>query len=296
MILVDSEIRERIGKAGIVSPFDERCVQPASYDLRIGALVYAPPTPDRAIDLSANGGAFRLPPYGTAVLTTFEDLKLPPEIVGHIGLKSGFARKGIVASTGPQIDPGFEGKLFVSIFNVAAISHVIEYRDTFLTIEFNALDRAPEKTYEGPYQGKKTIGADVLDALVRLEGMTLSQMQTQFTELEQHVRTWSQLATRFDEFLAEMKHHTEAIEALSTRINKNVDLTTPVEARSVSPKQAMDEILALFKKRKRLFYSDLVEALRLDFATVVRACNELQRKGLIEGDDDGKKRTKRSRR
>lgn len=295
MILVDHQIKDRIGKAGIVSPFDENCVQPASYDLRIGALVYAPPNPDQPIDLSSNGGVYRLPPYGNAVLTTFEDLKLPADILGRIGLKSGLARRGIVASTGPQIDPGFEGKLFVSIFNVTAVSHVLKYQDTFLTIEFHTLDQKPDRTYEGPYQGKYSIGAEVLDALVRLEGMTLSQMQTQFTELERHVKAWSQLAGRFDEFLVEMKQHTKAIAEPSDRVKVTTEIQGPIEARRIPMKQVMQEILSLFKERKVLFYSDIAEALCLDFATVINACQKLEREGLIQGEGNGKTRTKGSR-
>jgi dCTP deaminase len=295
MILVDTQIRDKVGSTGIVAPFDTNCVQPASYDLRIGSVVYAPPKPDEPMDLSANGGVYRLPPYGNAVLTTYENLKLPPNLLGRIGLKSGFARRGIVASTGPQIDPGFKGKLFVSVFNLAAASHVFKYQDTFLTIEFHELEAAPEKTYEGPYQGRYSIGAEVLDALVRLEGMTLSEMQTQFTQLERHVKAWSEMAGRIDEFLLEMKQHTAAIADLSTRMKESIEIQAPLEARAVPLDQAVGEILNLFRKRKRLFYSDIAEALRLDFATVVRACEHLQRKGLIEGDLNGKTRAKRPR-
>lgn len=293
MILVDHQIREKVGNAQVIKPFEEKCIQPASYDLRIGAHVYAPPNPDQPFDLSQNGGAYRLPPYGNAVITTYEDLKLPSTMVGRIGLKSGFARKGLVASTGPQIDPGFEGKLFVSVFNVTAVSHVLEYKDTFLTIEFHVLDEPPRQTYRGPYQGKYTIGAEVLDTLVRLEGMTLSQIQSQFTELDRHIKAWSHLASRLDEFLSEMRQHTQAILQLSAHINSRQG---PVEARQLKIKEATDEILALFQKRKRLFYSDIAEELRLDIATVITACEELTRKGLIKGEANGKTRVKRPRR
>ena len=58
----------------------------------------------------------------------------------------------------------------------------------------------------------------------------------------------------------------------------------------------MSEVLELFRQKKRLFYSDIAEALRLDFATVIKACEELKRQGLIEGDRDAKTRPKRPRR
>ena len=37
------------------------------------------------------------------------------------------------------------------------------------------------------------------------------------------------------------------------------------------------------RKRKRLYYSDIAEKLRLDFSTVIRACEVLKKKGLIQG-------------
>src|SRR5713101_7809564 len=168
VILVDHQIRKAIDRGELViTDFDERSLQPASYDLRIGSHIYGGQEPDKPIDLTANGRAYRLPPYGNVVLETLEDLKVPVNMTGRIGLKSGFARRGLIASTGPQIDPGFEGKLFVSLFNVTAVAHVLEYADTFLTIEFHHLDSKPTTSYECPYQGRYSIGADVLDALVR---------------------------------------------------------------------------------------------------------------------------------
>jgi dCTP deaminase len=218
-------------------------------------------------------------------------------------MKSSFARTGLFASTGPQIDPGFNGKLFVSLFNLTAASHVLKYRETFLTIEFHTLDTLPERGYEGPYQGKHTIGPEVLEALVKLEGLTLSQMQSQFTELAEHVEKWSALAGRFDEFLTTLNSHTAAIKDLiqhtkTVRFEPLIQdraLEVVPEARQISVKQAADEILGLFKKSKRLFYSDIAELLELDLRTVIQACELLEKKGLIEGASNVKKRVKASR-
>jgi dCTP deaminase len=198
MILVDHAIQERLRAGDLqITNFADECVQPASYDLRIGELIHSPAEPGKPYNMATNGGAYRLPPYGAAILQTYEDLKIPDTMLGRIGLKSGFARKGLLASTGPQIDPGFEGKLFISLFNLTAGAHVLKYKDSFLTIEFHTLDDTPTHPYRGPYQGKYTVGPEVLDSLVRLEGLTLSQMQSQFTELAKHVEKWSAFASRF---------------------------------------------------------------------------------------------------
>jgi dCTP deaminase len=294
MILVDRQIRKAVAdKRLVISQFDSASVQPASYDLRIGPLVYEPSKADKPYNMSANGGAYRLPPYGSVLLETLEDLKLPDKMLGRIALKSGFGRLGLIASTGPQIDPGFEGKLFVTLFNMTAAAHVLQYKDTFLTIEFHSLDEKPDEIYKGPYQGRYSIGPEVLEALVRLEGLTLSQMQAQFTELAQHIREWSAFATRVDDFLdamraqsqafeAGMKAQARAIEELTRQLKPNGEAVLS-EARDISADQAIREILALFKQRGgHLYYSDISEALNLDIGTVLEATDELQRRGLIE--------------
>jgi dCTP deaminase len=286
MTLVDHQIREAVtqGELGIAN-FDAALVQPASYDLRVGAFVYAPPTPDQPIDLSRNGSAFRLPPYASAVFMTYESLRLPINMAGRFGLTSSFARKGLIASTGPQVDPGFEGKLFVSLMNLTPVSHVIKYKDTFLSIIFERLEVQPERPYDGPYQGKYEITGEILEDLVRLEGINLTQMQSQFTQLSQHVAEWAALAGRFDEFLVRMERHTEAIEQLVASLapgHGTRDQVPPV--RDVDLEHAIPEVQRLFQERGRLYYSDVVEALHLSLDVVVRACQELERRGLIEGD------------
>jgi dCTP deaminase len=269
MILVDRQIRKAVAdKRLVISQFDSASVQPASYDLRIGPLVYEPSKADKPYNMSANGGAYRLPPYGSVLLETLEDLKLPDKMLGRIALKSGFGRLGLIA-------------------------HVLQYKDTFLTIEFHSLDEKPDEIYKGPYQGRYSIGPEVLEALVRLEGLTLSQMQAQFTELAQHIREWSAFATRVDDFLdamraqsqafeAGMKAQARAIEELTRQLKPNGEAVLS-EARDISADQAIQEILALFKQRGgHLYYSDISEALNLDIGTVLEATDELQRRGLIE--------------
>jgi dCTP deaminase len=307
MILVDYLIRDRVDKGGDfeIRNFDPKSVQPASYDLRLGNLIYLPtqPHPDEPIDLADRGGAYRLPPYGAAVVTTYEDLKLPSNVLGRIGLKSSLARIGLIASTGPQIDPGFNGKLFVSLFNLTAAPHVLKYKDTFLTIEFHTLDTPPEHGYEGPYQGKYTIGPEVLKSLVHLEGFTLSQMQSQFTELAKHVEKWGAFAGRFDEFLEMMNEQNRTTRELVSLLKSSGAVGPAREALEAAPpnrkltaQQAADEILMLFRKKKKLYYSDIAEQLSIDLGTVVKACELLQKRGLIEGAGNGTPATKKPRR
>lgn len=112
--------------------------------------------------------------------------------------------------------------------------------------------------------------------------------QSQFTEFSRHLREWTIIAQRLDNFAAVMERQANAIERLVAQLANRASLLEEpsAEARQLSPEQAQQEILELFRRRKRLFYSDIAEELRLDLATVMSACAELERRGLIDSETD----------
>ncbi len=290
MILVDHQIKEEIKKGNLGDNFDDECVQPASYDLRIGPLVHTPLRPEKPADLSLNGGGYRLPPYGLVMLETYETFRMPRTLVGRLGGQSRYSRKGLIAAVGPQVDPGFEGKLFITLQNLTNAAHVLAYKETFLTVEFNRLESSPTNVYSGPYQHRKSLGPEIMADLVRLEGLNLTQMQSQFTELAQHVKEWSNLAARFDEFLRvqqNMYKHSERLEEVVTKLLSDRAAAEPVEQelREVSLEQAKREVLNLFQRHgtENVYYSDMVEELSIDLSTIIDACKELEQQGLIVG-------------
>lgn len=290
MILVDHQIKEEIRNGNLGEDFHDDCIQPASYDLRIGRFVHTPLRPDKPTDLAANGGGYRLAPYDLVMLETFETFRMPKDLVGRFGLQSRYSRKGLIASSGPQVDPGYEGKLFVTLQNNTNASHVLAYKETFLTVEFNRLQAVPTAAYAGPYQHRKSIGPELLTDLVRLEGLNLSQMQSQFTELAQHVKEWSRLAARFDEFLRvqqDMTRQNERFAEMVTKLLSDRAAAEPeeIELREVSLEQAKKEVLNLFQRHgtENVYYSDMVEELRIDLATIIEACKDLEKQGLIVG-------------
>jgi len=56
----------------------------------------------------------------------------------------------------------------------------------------------------------------------------------------------------------------------------------------------LKEIKPLFEKRKTLYYSDIVEALNLDYAMVIKSCKKLEDNGLIEGVSNETRRPKKA--
>src|SRR5437899_2497277 len=152
-ILVDNQIREALDKGWLdIDPFNDDSLEPATYDLTIGKTCLLSTASD-VIDLEEQQSA-TIQPFSVAFLQSNEVLTLDRKIVGRIGPKSAFLRQGIIASTGPQLDPGFKGRLFVTLINFMDRPMLIRYKQPFISVEFHALSREPSKTYEGQYQNK----------------------------------------------------------------------------------------------------------------------------------------------
>jgi dCTP deaminase len=132
-VLVDRNIRELVNSNGLVEPFDESCLQAASYDLRVGRQYVR----GGQVELLADSApTYRLEPGDFAILTSLESLNLPLNIVGHNGLVSYWARRGLVTLFSPQIDPGFQGILYVPVFNAGDAAIPVTVGDKFFTVEF----------------------------------------------------------------------------------------------------------------------------------------------------------------
>jgi dUTPase len=132
-------------------------------------------------------GYLLVQPGDFAIVTVLEELHLGPRYAGRFGLRSKYARKGIIATTGPQVDPGFRGRLMLGLTNLTPKPISIPYKDDFVSIEFHRLEQATTKPYDGPYQGKLRLGAEEIEAITETEGMAFSEVITTLRSLSQNV-------------------------------------------------------------------------------------------------------------
>jgi dCTP deaminase len=186
MILTDSQIIEAYKKGDIlIDPFDENQVQAATYDLRVGA--QGATTSTKKIVNLKETGYLSLQPGDFGVVTCLEIVRLGPQYAARFGLRSKYARKGLIATTGPQIDPGYYGRLIIGITNLTPKPVSLPYKDDLLSVEFHRLEQASTKPYCGPYQGKMELGAEEIEFITETEGMALSEMLTTLRSLTQNV-------------------------------------------------------------------------------------------------------------
>lgn len=211
-LLTDFEIKEALARKEIViENFDEeKCLQPASYDMRVGrrAIISRSRTLEefkekiseecpKEIDLEKEG-SITIPAGAFCLITTYEKVRFSKRYAGHIGVRSYYTRKGLALLSGLQIDRGFEGVLVLGICNISPKSFALDYQDPFCTIEIHRLEREVEKPFpESKMTDQKDgkIPRGDKDYLRIIETMSISDMteaivmlSTNINKLTSHVK------------------------------------------------------------------------------------------------------------
>ena len=186
MLLTDSQISEACNAGDIlIEPFEDNQVQPATYDLRVGA--QGATTSSKKLINIREEGYLLLKPGDFAIITVFEILHLSPQYAARFGLRSKYARKGLIATTGPQIDPGYRGRLILGLTNLTPKPVSLPYKDDLVSVEFHKLEQPCTNPYSGPYQDKIELGLEDIEMVVESEAMSLSEVLTTLGSLSENV-------------------------------------------------------------------------------------------------------------
>lgn len=191
MILTDRQIRAAKAENRIhIEPFEDKQVQAATYDLRVGAQG-ATTSSKKLINIKSDGYLL-LEPGDFGVVTVLEEIRLDAQHAARFGLRSKYARKGLIATTGPQIDPGFHGRLIIGVTNLTPKAVSLPYMDDLVSVEFHRLEEPSSQPYNGPYQGKLDLGPEEIEFITESEGMALSEVLNTLRSLSSNVSTLTQ--------------------------------------------------------------------------------------------------------
>ncbi len=100
----------------MIDPFREELLKPAAYHLTVG--------PKASVggaerDL-AEFDTVRIGPFNVAVIQTEETLNIPLFVVARWNIKVSLAYKGLMWVGGPQVDPGWVGRLACPVYNLSS--------------------------------------------------------------------------------------------------------------------------------------------------------------------------------
>ena len=163
-----------------IDPFNPEQTQPASYDLRVGAKILASPTGPQQLGrvaiLTQDKPRFDIQPGQMVGVISLEKIRLSLDLCGRFGIRSSFARMGIDAFGGLQLDPGFSGRLIMNLLNVGPEPVAIKLNDVLFTVEFDRLDEAAELPYEGPYQDQDDFPEDQYNYIISARTTSLAEI------------------------------------------------------------------------------------------------------------------------
>lgn len=196
MAVLSRELIEKLVKSEVlgIEPFYSDGIQPASYDLRLGTTILVTPIrrgeEGRPIDLDKERGKqYMIRPGEFVAVLTEERLSLPDDICGRFGVKSSLARKGLVAFGGIQIDPGFVGRLAISLFNVGPEDIELKLGEPTFTVEFHRLEEPTKNPYgsdpqKHTYQGQTDFPPDQRDFIINAHTTSLAEIPDIRTDVE----------------------------------------------------------------------------------------------------------------
>lgn len=169
MPLSDRDIKKAVAAGDIIiDPFDEKLVQPASIDVRLGRYL-AVPNREKAhlFDITkpmdalfdewdlVDQGDFMLKPGAFVLAMTYERIGAPNGFVPFLHGKSSPGRLAVfVHVTAGLIDPGNVLKITMELKNAGDWTIPLRYKKRFGQVTFDPLSSPCEKTYEAKGDAK----------------------------------------------------------------------------------------------------------------------------------------------
>jgi deoxycytidine triphosphate deaminase len=214
-VLVDTEIRALADSINLIESFSEDSLEGASYDMRLGSKYVFK---GQVNTLTDEKPSLILEPGAFVVLTTYELLHMPLNLIGHNGIMSPWAKRGLVSLFSPQIDPGFKGMLTVPVFNAGDASITLDLATKIFTVEFAHTVKAASYGWSERHGVQKGLNAGVIPAVTR---PSLSDLFGVVEEVDAFRRQMSEMQNVATSKLAELelqtKTSTKHLEGLEQR-------------------------------------------------------------------------------
>lgn len=233
MAVLSGDLIRKLVQAKVlrIEPFRADALQPASYDLRLAKRVLVSPIGGergRAVDLDKEKDRkISIRPGQFVATLTDEELGLPADICGRFGIKSVLARKGLVAFGGIQVDPGFIGRLAISLFNVGPESIDLEMGAPIFTIEFTKLEEPTKSPYSGEYQYQSDFPADQYNFVLGARTISLAEipnLKEEIKRVNDRVAGLEVLREDIEEILEDPDRGKELKEEVKERLRRSLSV------------------------------------------------------------------------
>lgn len=171
MILSDKTLKGMITSGElVVSPIDEKSIQPASIDCRLGDHFLL--VEDNQMDIitldaeikyrEITSDSITIPPHSFLLATTQEYVEVPNNLTAFVEGRSSIGRIGLFIQNAGWVDPGFKGRITLELYNAGSLPIKLQAGKRICQLVFCSMDQSAENPYMGKYQGQKvTVGSRV---------------------------------------------------------------------------------------------------------------------------------------
>ncbi len=172
------------------STYTKDAVDRASYNLRLGRDVYLSSS-DAPIMLTDERPYITIHPGDYVLLTTYEYLTMPDDLLGFISLRYSFKKLGLLNVSGFHVDPRFDGRLVFSVFNVGTNEIVLRFKDQMFMLFIGALMQpiGSNGVDRHKHDGQESFS---LEDVVAIHGRSTSlvQMDNRIRSIEQNIKLY----------------------------------------------------------------------------------------------------------
>ncbi len=241
-LLNSADIYDYVEKIGMINPFYKENLKPASYGVRLkGEYVYWDSESKRIAGMlehltdrdEENEPVFILKSNSIAYIQLEPEFRFPSYIAARFNLKIKHIYQGILLGTGPLVDPGYEGKIFIPLHNLTNNDYKIRINVPFIWMEFTKLssnqnwypDYRKCEERKGEYisfnkqklKNKKTLSDYINDA--HPNAPVLSTITGFFKEINESIKSFED---RIKKNETAVKETTDAANKATTQFNRAI--------------------------------------------------------------------------
>lgn len=148
MILVDTQIHEKIQTCNLIENADANQIKSILYDLRSDSFI-------SSTDSENHGPCTHvtLLPSESIMVATQEIIKLPNNMIGHVVGRNSRIRQGLFVES-PVYQPGHHTRIYFRLTNLSNSSIELSSDKSYASIIFEELSNAPQHPYSGTFSNE----------------------------------------------------------------------------------------------------------------------------------------------
>ena len=149
-LLNSADIEDYVNTTGMIDPYYPDKLKSASYEAKIkGKCIYWDENGNKQeIDIDQPYTSFILRPNSIAFVEVEPTFRLPDYIALRFNLKITHVYRGLLLGTGPLIDPGYVGKIYIPLHNLTSNPYTFEYEEGLIWVEFTKISNSERWKYK----------------------------------------------------------------------------------------------------------------------------------------------------